>query len=50
MTVEPNTVELGLGHVASTRDSAAARGVATEAVEGLGHMPFGGGIEELDVL
>jgi hypothetical protein len=50
VSVEPDTVELGLSHVASTGDSAAARGSAAEAVEGLGHMPFGGGIEELDDL
>lgn len=49
VTVEPDTVELGLGHVARTRDAAAARRGAAEAVEGLGHVPFGGGIEELDV-
>lgn len=47
VAVEPNTVELGFSHVAGTSDAASAGGRSAEAVEGLGHVPFGRGVEEL---
>lgn len=50
VTVEPDAVELGLGHVLSARDAAAARGCSAEAVERLGHVPFGGRVEELVIV
>lgn len=47
VSVEPYTVELGFGHVAGTSDATSAGGRSAEAVEGLGHVPFGRGVEEL---
>lgn len=49
VAVEPDAVELGVGHVAGARDATAAGGRVAEAVEGLGHGPLGGGVEELAV-
>lgn len=47
VAVEPGAVELGVRHVARAGDAAAAGGSPAEAVEGLGHGPLGGGVEEL---
>lgn len=47
VAVEPDTIELGFGHVASTSDAASAGRRSAEAVERLSHVPFGRGVEEL---
>ena len=48
--VEPDALELSVGHVFCAADLAAAGRSATETVEGLGHIPFGGRVEELAVV
>ena len=45
--VEPVALELGGTHVLGAADGAAAGGGVAEALEGLGHFPLGGGVEEL---
>lgn len=50
VAVEPDAVELGVGHVAGAGDETSASWGVAEAVEGLGHAPLGGGVEELDML
>lgn len=46
VAIEPDTVELGFGHVAGTSDAASAGGRSAEAVERLSHVPFSRGVEE----
>ena len=46
VSVEPQTLELLCGHLASAVDAAAAVAGTTETVEWLGHGPLGGRVEE----
>lgn len=50
VVVEPHAGELGGAHVAGAVDGAAAGGLAAEAFEWLGHVPFCGWVEELRFL
>ncbi|TLD16356.1 uncharacterized protein PgNI_01531 [Pyricularia grisea] len=48
--VEPEALEVTGRHCLGARDGAAARGSAAQAVEGLGHVPLGGRVEEGQLL